>query len=1524
MNSGSFSPDLTEFPVSPLIQFGIPLAVAAMAIPSVSQKVGALANQIWQKGLPFLQQKFAVGFNAYVPSSIQKFTGLTGGLLQVVGKTAYYGVTTLDEMVDFANLGGTKNPLASIDVSHQRLNQHDQRFAGCCEFLAEQAAQYYANNQADDVKDTISKAIRTYSVNEKEKDWDADFLSPFAQAKSIVFDQVANGADWFMSMSQELIMQTIKANILHLLANLADQAFASNHPFADQQCNPFGRLVSIIINCLAKYEDRLANITQLPEDQQAVQYREAFQEISSDLLAKCFPNGSQDIQLFHHTIPVKLIKQHLWNTINQELPVWLEHLYLQTRPLSEEYDDWKEQFNDEAYGLEADQLLPLPSTFIQHFIRSNQARDLDALEPILESLLEENGLTKLKAQHFSVLLIKYAREFLLTKDPALHKMGAFFERYLMEHLLFNLSIFVPDDVDDDSPMLLYILKTWINGGVFTMLSSTLSGQIQKPADQAKAIVELLAPFGLDQKEKFPLPPILKDHIWPAIQTFQQQTLPQVLAKVIPQWMALGKMKKHQSQLISWLYNDYSLTDSISKLSKRIIDEGMFQLIQANVSIGTELNHLLSSPFLSQDQVQKLDMQWEDLLKNDDPIDVLKDFGKQCLEALVLQLCKDLYKNYQKSIALDALDPLVDDIDEEDGEEIKPPFVAWLFLEVVNACNHVAIEGMNASELAALKKAIHLKNAIHNSKNLAQATQDRVELKKVWTIIQPKFVDLCRHLLGILGYHQSTDLPFPEKLQTMIWKKFMDVLSYVLFEHMGDLMLPLLEKQTLEEQVLALPQGELISQGCQLLAQDIVQHLPNWVEGKVESLPEQLMDKVPELDLLGTALDYYLINTANAILNVDDPAYEHYEPLWEWVQSYLEGLFLKLAVKVDQMNQQDLNALQSLVQNTRDELLSLEEQEDEIDSEENDDLDQEQLQDQYDQEMRAILVKFTDQLFACLGIRTNQDLFGVPQILQEPILKGIKGKFAQGLLRIYRLENKIRHHVVIPNPIEEHLPSSEVARASLALIRFVLDKATEQLTERVDGKALIIDQLYDPLKIWLGKQEEKGYQIATLLQTVIDQQIPNPLLVNLLDLLNTASAQGYKQNLADWINPVLTDQVIQHLTPLLEKEQEGQAAFDQELLMALLPVLIQHLKHLNQASHTAGGLNFENFLDVVGNEIHPAVPYIIDEEQQTLQRKEHFYNKQTDLIFALIFPEGKEDLAKIMPEIELSEEQWTSVSDALKDQVATQLPNALKVLFNKEMLVEIFSSCFEIIIAILDQPIQISDSNKTEPLTEEEEERQSRMDQLVGELVIEAARFIDLPVDMMEKFSAGAQRMIGINSIQKNVGQSIGAAMRTTFNGKVLVKIVQPILSNSAKQKYVKKSEQERLESQIEAVKHLKQLEKKLAGRSLAYIFRYLGTRFAKATDIFTDPVSTFLRKVILTIGSFVMVKLIGPALRFFKIERFVVNRLHEIIQYASDKSIAVFSQPKLHEDLIYYGVEAFEEKIGMAQPITEVTEDLYE
>jgi|GEM_PF-4087189 len=1410
-------------------------------LPSlVNKRVDRMISQLSAVG-SLVKTKIVGGFQS-LPTA-KTTVGLAGKVCQLAGHAAYQGAISFDELLDVADFSGTKNPLTRIKKSYQRLSEHDKPLAEGIKCLAEQAAKSYIEN-AEGISHAVGETV-------------SDLLHPYFGQYDVMIGMAAMGV---MHLSDDLIAQTLQANILHIAANLADQGFDPHHPFADQERNPFGRLLSVIGRALKEFPDRLNSVESLPDQEKSEAYKGLFQEMSVRLLATLFPKGAKDLQLFHHTLPcVNWIKEKVWEKMHQELPVWLERsyqVYQETLPLSKTSPKWEDEFNAEAYSLEANQLFRLPSALFQAFVRSDGARLVDEQQPVVEDGLKNHHASA--PRHISHLLIKYGREFLLTNDPCLQMMGAYVERYVMERLLFNLSRFVPVDVH--IPLPLYVLQQWIEGEPLKMVWSALLAAPQG-LDKEKAIRGLLAPFGLERQETFPLPSFFKERLWPTIERFQRETLPDLLFEAIPAWVALTKMKSNQHR-INDVLNDDSLTKSIHHLAKMLMDQKVDTLADTHTLIGKTLQTLIPSLVLSDSQQQAIQEQFNALINEGNPsLAILKERGEQGLEALAVQLCVDLLNHFIQT-----------------ADHADQPFALWFFSAAVKACDSLVIKTANNQERQALIKAIHLKQAIHNATDPLDTARLRAEaeLDTLWPLIKGKFHHLAEHLINLFGYSREEDLPFPKRFRSKLWERLFDHLPFILFKQTGDLLLPLLEKQALQIELDGLPQGERIQKGCRLLAQDIVHHLPKWFNGIFKPVLEKWVAGQSHIQLTEEAQEW-VSDTLSAIVNVEDPVYD---VLWKCAESYLEALFLKIALNLSQISPHTLPSIQTLAQQTRQALLALE----------TDVLEAEAMT----QQQKDILNGFIEKLLTELGIESNQSLFGIPQQLQKPLLKEIKERIAQVLLGIYQVDHRIRDHVVTPSPLEGSAPVSEVARAVLALTRYALDKGTKTLTHT---------KLYLHLIVWLDKQRQEGYEIAELFQEIFANEIPTPWLVGLFDLLHGSHVDPYKAKLADWINPLLTDQVLQYITPLLEKEQEGGATFDQAFIMALLPLLIDHLKQINQASQMSGGLTRDHILKAAGLNVHPAVAVKGSKVERTLQQQKLFYDAQARLIFQLIFPHGKEDLVKMLPEVEFSDDQFDDLSTFFQQLMLSELPKACQALLDKKILVQIFSTLFTHVIHTLDQPIKIPLPNAKLPSLEEKNEDQERMDQLLGELIVEAARFIELPVDFFQKFPIWMKQMMGLNAIEKSLYQSIGEVIREKFNGQFLAKTFQEALPTLAEYD-TKKAQREGIDSSSE--ESLKALERELAEKSFAFIFRTLAARFERATDVFNNSVLKFLRRAMMAVA-YVLATCVGKLFRVLRMERFVIHRLDQMIRYRREKVINVLSQQELHENVFYRSVEAIED-----------------
>ncbi len=1481
--------------------------IAYVAIPPIYKvaKVGYEELKSWgQKAYDRLHQP-------HMNPLAKKVVEVTESCAKVGFNLLIEGAKISDEVFDVANFGGTKDPTASINKSLARIAQHNKDFAYCCDFVAEKMASLYLQ-KADKIKEKIKQAIQEYPYeDQKEEDlgWGGASFDPIEALQNAFFEKLANGSEWLLNVSQDLIVQTIKANVLQILANLGDEAFDPQKRFADQQRNPIGRLLTVVVSALAKYEKQLKDIEQSKDQDKETQYQQVFRELADELLAKCFPNGAEDLQLFHHTIPVKPFKKILWRKLTEALPSLLKKIYFETRSLSHEHSDWENMFAAEAYGLEVGHLLQLPSQLIGHFIRKDQGKLIDKLQPGIETwLIEKLRVSDLEAQNLSRLFVKYSKEFLITNEQILLKMGGFLERYGMERVLYNLSQFVPNIKDTETtPLPLYILQTWTEGKPLEMFWKALSKDPTVVSISKEAVQELLAPFGLNQEESFPLPASLKQHLWPVISHFIEDRLPKLMLQAIPEWTVLSQKTSHQSQ-IKLSFNDVSLINSLPHIAKRTVENAVSKLANSDFSLAEKLSVILPYP-LTQDQKEKLDEQWDALLKQNKVLPLLMHKSEQCLEALALQLCADLIKNHSLSsleCAFSGLKHLFDGVIGDDQKDSPASFFVWFVQEIAKACEVLSIEALSEQDLENLKRAIHLKNEIQSAKDPSLVETEIEELKKLWPCIEPMFENFSSQLLSILGYDFQRKLPFPKGFRPHVEKFIYSILPKIIFNHASDFILPQIERAELEEKVQLLPEGDRIQKGCQFLAQDIIDHLPEWLNRKIDGAPNAFISLFPSLKLTDKAKDDLVTHLRGFVQQESS-----FDSIWRWLEGYIETLLLKLAVRVSQMSQNDLQKIQLLAQATRDRLLSLENQingkdlalsEKDIEQEMGDEelLDPEKdvlsVDEAPQSSDKQILASFTDQLFAYLGIQDDKDLFGFPPALRKPMLANIKSKTTQFFLVLHRFDQKVRHHKVEINPVEVKLPTSRVAQAILSLTRFVIDKATLSLSIHADSDKKGMHSLYDPLSIWLGKQE-KEYQTAKVFKEVIEEGIPTPFFSRVFKFLDDETLKSYKHQAADWINPVLTDQLIKALTPLLEKEGANREAFDQDLLIALLPILIRHVKHLNQASLQEGGLNFANFVRVAEDELHPAVPL---EEEQHLKREMSFYTDQVDLIFRLIFPNGEKDLIKMLPDLDLKPDQISPIWNSAKHEIAGLLPKALDSLFNEEILLQLCKNFFDLSLKKLDKPIKLQ-KHKAKPLIEKEQEKQSLINRLVGEFAIEAARFVDIPIPI--------QKITRTGKLEEKVLESIGATVRIKFGGGLFVKCLQKSLATLADKEHVKASKKDKALLKAKTLNEIKVLEKKFAERALVFVFRYIGARVKHATDIFQNPALKVIRLATLVVCSFVMTRFVAGVLRLFKIEKFVGNCFYNLIKHAREKSFSVFVQTDLHEDLIYHGVEAFEDVI---------------
>lgn len=1437
---------------------------------AISRKVGGLAGDRWNQQ-QLSQDRYREKMGGYAP--FYSLVTLEQGtkLAQISFKVAYEAIRSLDELADFTDQGGVKDPLKSIEKSRCRLRKHDLPFANCMECLADLFVEAYVN-QSDTIKSSLVDSVRG------DQEETAALFHPVNSARH----HLSFFVDVLMGSHINLIGQTLKANIMHIAANLLDEADCPDKAFEDKEKNPFGRFLFVIITCMEVYQEELQNISCLPEEDQKECYSAVFANLSSDFMRKLFPRGEEDLQLFHPTLPfVKLAKTFLWKKIEAALPPLMERLYQETRPLADEKGGWKKALHSRIKGIEPDQLLKLPSFFFDRALVKDKGKNIEALESIFRHFFDKKGFPSEDVENLSVYFVKFIQACLLTKEPGLQKIGGFVERYAMERILFHVS--QCDLGEDNLSFPVYHLKKGIEGGFFNILLKKMAGKNVTPQAQSAAIDCLLAPLGLNTQEAFPLPPLIKEKMWQGIDHRLKNKLPRAILDRMPKWSALRAKEANKKDLADWI-GDPSLSKISDHLSRLGVEQ-LFVVMQSIPSFSKKIKELLPFLVLSDDQESAIDAQWEMLWKEEKMVELLKELTHECLDALLLQMIRDCHKHYLRDVhhfpflsqtillgdffSLDGKDNESEELDVSCEDQMSHSFAQWLINACIKSVSSFKIEGDNSHEEENVEKAIHLKNRIHHGIDLDQVKKDRAELTLLWPEIEKNWTSFAFQLLNILGYQSADDLPLPNRqLQLALWKQLNQQLARVLFEQLSDFLLPFLGRKAREAQITIYPHGHMMRQGCQLLAKEMVNHLHDQFANQLNDLPTEIKTGEDGLVLMSKEAGQQGVKILQEMVASKYPVYQ---PILRFLTSYFEGIFIKIASEIGKIGDKECQALSSLLQKTQQECVECE--------------DQHLASSEETLKKEEILARFIDALFAKWGVELPHDLFGVPLFLQSKILRQVKAHIAKGALALHQAEHRIRSHVIQPNKVALDLPTSKVQKAALGLTRYVLDKVIHKLTDPLKGQDHLISSCYDRISSSLNKKQNG--EITHLFQEMLVKKIPTPFVLKLFDLLHHQSAHSYKEQLSDWLNPLLTDTMIRHLTPLLDREKEEQAQFEQALVIRTFSILTAHLKDLNHPFNKKKGRG--------------------DQILRQEERRKKFYQEQTNLIFDLFFPNGNKDISDLLSDFKINEKQRDKIFTSAKDFVAQQLPLAIESVLNPETATTLLKTLFEKMIHTFDEPIHLKEPSQNKGLSPQERAEERRLDRKVGAFVVQAAKLLDLPVELVGKLPWWMPGKNQIERLEKGVYESIGGSIRQRFNGDFFATILPNVLSALAERKHVRMTNQEISADIKERECELRELEKKVAQRLPVYARHYLAARLDRATDLFTHPVMAFCRTVVVSISSFVFITLCGSLFRFLKIDRWIADFLYNAIHHRSEKLHSLFSQFDYHENVIFREIEAFEE-----------------
>ncbi len=507
---------------------------------------------------------------------------------------------------------------------------------------------------------------------------------------------------------------------------------------------------------------------------------------------------------------------------------------------------------------------------------------------------------------------------------------------------------------------------------------------------------------------------------------------------------------------------------------------------------------------------------------------------------------------------------------------------------------------------------------------------------------------------------------------------------------------------------------------------------------------------------------------------------------------------------------------------------------------------------------------------CSSLQIENNLFAIPPTAKPEVLDLIIEKLGEIVFEYLSLDRQISSQTV--PAIDNNQPLSAASESIIALTTFILNKVTDYLAADADGSVQGVAQLYSLIEAQLARlEQEREWKIVPLLRLFMSNRAFSPHLETLFQLLDVPTAllpNDYKERIVQWMGPLITNQAIHHLRQLLEKETREGKAFNQKLLLTLTPLLTEHFKNLS----ASGAQNIQADGDMRPNQ-------------------ELFYKAQAEILFDLALPLGVQNFNTIFPRLRLDEIQYADLRKAATDFIASHLPKALEVLFDKETLTFIFSVAFEEVIDTLKKPINRESAPPTAgPQLQQATEVENRIDQEVGELLLAAAHFLDFPAPLLNQVPL----------------QKAGAAIRARFNGQFFAEVIPLALRSIQSKRHVRRTAQERLLQPAQDKQRLRELEEKMAKEAVSFFFQSLGAYLANASDVFTHPVLKACRHAAIAMTSFVCMTVIGGAFRILGMEWALSRFLGLMIDTKVERFVTSFSRVDLQEGFVFKSVEALE------------------
>lgn len=543
-------------------------------------------------------------------------------------------------------------------------------------------------------------------------------------------------------------------------------------------------------------------------------------------------------------------------------------------------------------------------------------------------------------------------------------------------------------------------------------------------------------------------------------------------------------------------------------------------------------------------------------------------------------------------------------------------------------------------------------------------------------------------------------------------------------------------------------------------------------------------------------------------------------LHEFIKPYIEYVCLHLVQTLEQLDQDTFEKLLQVVAEVRSQLSKHSLASDEA---------------------MDIIVNGIIKAHNLLPDNVQKKLFGLPELVSVPIKKQI---FIQIVIQFYTFLAPILTDLRAMKIVE--LPNDSIAGTALkvddlsrslnTIINFHVDKQLK------NPKLIkVIDDKVGDLLI----KKQKEIRVVGFIGHLLKAQTFDPILEGAFGLMRSDTAKILKMQLIQFLKPLIVNMGVKGLSAILEKEKNGGKAFDEELVLAVVPFVTEFLRNLNNPSTNI----FKQGL------------------QASKVKIKAFSAVQYNLILSFFLPKGEASLKELFPSLPDDHIKiiWDIVRD-LKSAVEAAV-GAIDADLIRDIIISIFESGIktftEIPKASTNNPTAIP-TDVPDELTPEDLARQSRMEGELEDLIYEVARYVDLPVD---RISGIAKAIPGNQAIKKKIMQAVRAGIQKQFNGHFIEKTVKSAL----------KSQEIKIPEAPKPPNYIDQVEREFVEKGISFGLRTAGESVVNSLKRLDYPILKQIKDITVALCKFIIVRVIGGILRYFKLDERLINSLHNFL-----------------------------------------------